>query len=104
MSHRKWMLATAMVLLTTIAASAQDAAPELKTDKDKLSYALGMNLGQNFRKQGLDVDPAMFAKAFAEAFNTGKTAMSDQDMQTVLTAAAQEFRKKQAAVQSEKAQ
>ena len=104
MSHRKWMLATAMVLLTTIAASAQDAAPELKTDKDKLSYALGMNLGQNFRKQGLDVDPAMFAKAFAEAFNTGKTAMSDQDMQTVLTAAAADIRKKQAAAQAEKAE
>jgi FKBP-type peptidyl-prolyl cis-trans isomerase FklB len=104
MSHRKWMLATAMALLTPIAALAQDAAPELKTDKDKLSYALGMNLGQNFRKQGLGVDAAVFAKAFAEAFNTGKTAMSDQDMQAVLTAAAADYRKKQAAVQAEKAE
>jgi len=104
MSHSKWMLATAMALLTTIAGVAQDAAPELKTDKDKLSYALGMNFGENFRKQGVDVDPAVFAKAFAEAFNTGKTAMSDEDMKTVLTAAAQDIRKKQAAVQAEKAE
>jgi len=102
MSHGKWMLATAMALLTTVAAVAQDAAPELKIDKDKFSYALGMNFGQSFRKQGLDVDPAVFAKAFAEAFDTGKTSMSDQDMQAVLTAAAQEIRKKQAAVQAEK--
>jgi FKBP-type peptidyl-prolyl cis-trans isomerase FklB len=102
MSHRKWMLATAMALLTTIAALAQDAAPELKTDKDKLSYALGMNLGENFRKQGLDVDPAILVKAFAEAFNTGKTAMSEEDMKTVLTAAAANIRKKQAAEQAEK--
>ncbi len=96
MSQRKWMLATAMAVVTTIAAVAQDTAPELKTDKDKFSYALGMNFGENLRKQGLDLDPAVFAKAFADAFNTGKTAMSDQDMQTVLTAAAQEIRKKQA--------
>src|ERR1700753_146973 len=104
MSHSKWMLATGMALLTTIAGVAQDAAPELKTDKDKLSYALGMNFGENFRKQGVDVDPTVFAKAFAEAFNTGKTAMSEEDMKTVLTAAAQDIRKKQAAVQAEKAE
>jgi FKBP-type peptidyl-prolyl cis-trans isomerase FklB len=90
------MLATAMGLLMTIVAVAQDTAPELKTDKDKFSYALGMSFGENLRKQGLDLDPAMFAKAFAEAFNTGKTAMSEQDMQTALKAAAQEIRKKQA--------
>jgi FKBP-type peptidyl-prolyl cis-trans isomerase FklB len=99
------MLATAMALLTAIPALAQDAAaPELKTDKDKFSYALGMNFGENFRKQGLDMDPAVFAKAFAEAFSTGKTAMTEEDMKTVLTAAAQEIRKKQAAVQAEKAE
>jgi FKBP-type peptidyl-prolyl cis-trans isomerase FklB len=102
MSHGKWILATAMALLTTTAALAQDAAPELKTDKDKFSYAVGMNIGETFRKQGLDVDPALFAKAFAEAFGTGKTAMSEEDMKTVLTAAAADIRKKQAAAQAEK--
>ena len=63
-----------------------------------------MNFGENFRKQGLDLDPAVFAKAFSDAFNTGKTAMSEEDMKAVLTAAAQEIRKKQAAAQAEKGQ
>ena len=101
MAHRKWILAGAIGLLASFAAAAQDA-PELKTDKDKFSYALGMNFGENFRKQGLVLDPAVFAKAFAESFNGGKTAMTNQEMQTLLTAAAQEFRKKQAAQQAEK--
>jgi len=104
MPHRKWMLATAMALLTSSLAVAQNSAPEPKTDKDKFSYALGMNFGESFRKQGLDLDTAVFAKAFAEAFSTGKTAMSEQDMQSLLKAAAQEIRKKQAAEQAEKAQ
>src|SRR5579862_6051254 len=102
MSHAKWMLAAAMALLTTVAAVAQDATTEPKTDKDKFSYALGMNFGENFRRQGLDLDPALFAKAFADAFSNGKTAMSDDDMKAVLTAASQEIRKKQAAAQAEK--
>jgi FKBP-type peptidyl-prolyl cis-trans isomerase FklB len=101
MTHRKWILAAAVALLASFAAAAQDA-PELKTDKDKFSYALGMNLGQNFHKQGLEVDTAVFAKAFAESFDGGKTAMTDQEMQSLLAAAAQQIRKKQAAQQAEK--
>ena len=37
-------------------------------------------------------------------FDTGKTAMSDEDMKTVLTAAAADIRKKQAAMQAEKSE
>jgi FKBP-type peptidyl-prolyl cis-trans isomerase FklB len=96
MFHRKWMLAAALALPTMIAAVAQDTAPELKTDKDKFSYALGMNVGENLRRQGLDLDTAIFAKAFADAFNNGKTAMSEQDSQAVLMAAAKEIQKKEA--------
>ena len=69
---------------------------ELKTDKEKFSYALGMNFGGGLRSQGLDLDPAMFARAFAEAFETGKTAMSGQEMEAVLTAAAQDLQSRQA--------
>ena len=39
MTHRKWILAAAIVLLLSLAAAAQDA-PEFKTDKDKFRYAL----------------------------------------------------------------
>lgn len=95
MAHRRLILAAAIVPLTSLVAAAQNA-PELKTDKDKFSYALGMNLGENLHKQGLDVDTTIFLKAFTESFNGDKTAMTDEQMGTVLMAAAQEIRKKQA--------
>jgi FKBP-type peptidyl-prolyl cis-trans isomerase FklB len=101
MAQLKWILAAAIVLLPSFAAAAQDA-PELKTDKDRFSYALGMSVGESFRKQGLELDPAVFAESFAQSFNGGKTAMTDQEMQTLLTAAAQEIRKKQTAQQAAK--
>jgi FKBP-type peptidyl-prolyl cis-trans isomerase FklB len=105
MLFRNWMFVSAIALVTTVGAVAQDAAapsPDAKTDKDKFSYALGMNFGENFRKQGLDVDPAIFAKAFVDAFSTGKTEMSEDDMRAVLMAAAQDIRKKQQAIEEEK--
>ncbi len=94
MAHQKWIFAAAIGLLASLAVAAQDA-PVPKSDKDKLSYALGMNIGESFRKQGLDLDSVVFAKAFAESFNGSGTAMTDQEMQGVLMAAAQEYRKKQ---------
>ncbi len=103
MPNCKWMLAAAMALVTT-AGVAQDTGTAPKADKDKFSYALGMNFGENFRKQGLEIDPAIFSKAFTDAFSTGNTTMSEDDMKAVLTVASQEIRKKQAAVQAEKAQ
>ena len=106
MLQRKLILAIGIGLLTTFAATAQDA-PDAKTappiDKDKFSYALGMNFGSNFKKQGLDLDPATFYKAFADAYGGGKTTMTEDEMKAVLTAAAQDFRKKQAALQATKA-
>src|SRR4051794_15697828 len=101
MAHRKWIVPAAIMLLASLAAAAQDA-PELKTEKDKFSYALGMNFGEKMRQQGLELDSAVFGKAFAESFTGSKTAMTEQEMQTLLTAAAADIRKKQAALQAEK--
>jgi FKBP-type peptidyl-prolyl cis-trans isomerase len=39
----------------------------LKTQKDKFSYALGMNLGDNLHKQSVDVDPAILLRGLKEA-------------------------------------
>ena len=38
-------------------------APALKTDKDKLSYALGMDFGTQFKARSMDIDVDVFARA-----------------------------------------
>ncbi len=51
-------------------------AQELKTEKDSLSYALGVLIGQNFKKQGLDdIDLAVFSKAMQAALAGAPTLM-----------------------------
>jgi len=94
----------------TIAASAQETSPgaaqdagTLKTDKEKTSYALGMQLGANFHKQGIELDSAIVAKGFADAYSGGKTEMTEEEAQAALRSAQEAFQKKQQALRAEKA-
>ncbi len=102
MPLQKWILAIGVAFLT-VAVAAQDAS-ELKTQKEKFSYALGMQMGAGFRKQVLDLDPAIFAKALADSFNGAKTLLTEDEMHAVLVNAQEEYKKKQAALREEKAQ
>jgi FKBP-type peptidyl-prolyl cis-trans isomerase FklB len=51
-----------------------------KTTKEKGSYALGMNIGKNFRQNNLEVDMEIFLKAFKDAMSGGKLLMTDEQM------------------------
>jgi len=98
--RRTLVLATALL---TLAAAAQDTA-QFKTPKEKLSYALGMEIGNGFRKQALELDPATVSQGFADAFSGSKTLLTEDEMRAVLTSAQEDYRKKQAVVRAEKAQ
>jgi FKBP-type peptidyl-prolyl cis-trans isomerase len=63
----------------------KDAAnAALPTQKDKVSYAIGMQVGSNLARQGVDVDPAVFIKGLNDAI-AGKLIMTDDEARAVLT-------------------
>lgn len=62
-------------------ATAKPAAPPLVTPKDKLSYALGMNLGAGLNKQSIEVDPNILIRGFKDGFAGGKTQLTEQEAQ-----------------------
>ena len=75
---------------------AKPAAPlTLKTQKEKASYALGMNFGTGLRKQSIDVDPAILARGLRDSFANGKTLLTEDEARAVLTQLQSEVRKKQ---------
>lgn len=83
---------------TTAPKSAQPMT--LKTQKDKVSYAIGMNIGQSMKKDSLDIDPNIVARGLKDATTGAKPLMTDEEVKTVMT----EFRtemmnKKQAEAQ-----
>lgn len=80
------------------AAAAKTAAPfTLKTQKDKASYAIGMNIGRNLKKDSVDVDPAVMLRGLKDALAGGKLLMTDEEAKTALTVLQTEVRAKEEA-------
>jgi FKBP-type peptidyl-prolyl cis-trans isomerase len=67
----------------------------LKTQKEKASYAMGMNFGTGLRKQSVDIDPAILARGLRDAFSNGKTLLTEDEARAVLTQLQNDLRKKQ---------
>src|SRR6266851_8487498 len=76
-------------------APAKAAPLTLKTQKEKASYALGMNFGTGLRKQSIDVDPAILARGLRDSFSNGKTLLTEDEARAVLTQLQGDVRKKQ---------
>ena len=74
------------------ATAAKTAAPlALTTQKDKFSYALGMKMGANLRKQSVPVSSAIFARGLRDGLAGGKTALTDEEAQAAITAVQKEM-------------
>jgi len=67
----------------------------LTTQKDKLSYAIGMNVAKGLQRQSVEVDPAIVAQGLKDTLAGGKTLLTDQEAQTVMTELQADMRKKQ---------
>jgi FKBP-type peptidyl-prolyl cis-trans isomerase FklB len=76
-------------------AAKSSTAPALTTQKDKFSYALGMNLGTSLRKQSVPVDPAILARGLRDSLAGGKTALTEDQARATLMEVQTEMRKKQ---------
>jgi FKBP-type peptidyl-prolyl cis-trans isomerase FklB len=84
---------------STGAAAQHHPAPAplvLKTDKDKQSYAIGMNIGKSIHRDGVDVDPNILLRGMKDALAGGKTALSDDEAKSVMTNLQANMRKEQA--------
>jgi FKBP-type peptidyl-prolyl cis-trans isomerase FklB len=77
------MVAGVMMLLPALA-GAQDATA-LKTEQQKLSYAMGMDLGGQLRAQSVDIDPALFAEGLKAALAGGQTWLTDAEAKAAIS-------------------
>jgi FKBP-type peptidyl-prolyl cis-trans isomerase FklB len=67
----------------------------LATQRDKVSYAIGMNIGTNLHRQSVDVDPKLLQQGLQDALSGGKTLLSEDEARATLTEFQTEVRKKQ---------
>jgi FKBP-type peptidyl-prolyl cis-trans isomerase FklB len=75
------------------------AAPNaaLPTQKDKVSYAIGMNIGKGLHRESIDVDPNIIMQGLKDALAGGKLLMTDEEAQTTMTELQGQVREREAA-------
>ncbi|MBE0596607.1 MAG: FKBP-type peptidyl-prolyl cis-trans isomerase [Desulfuromonadales bacterium] len=72
---------------------------ELKDLKDKVSYAIGLNIGRDFKQQEIDIDPDLLAQGIRDAVAGVPPQLTDEQVQETITA----FQKEMIATQEKKA-
>ena len=81
----KRRIAMAMCVAVALSGAAFAAdTPELKTDKEKISYSIGMEIGGNLKRGSVEVDPDLLAKGLKDSYGGGKTILTeDQARQAI---------------------
>lgn len=89
-------------LMTIALCTALAAAPafgaektELKTQKQKLSYALGMNMGTSLKMNAIEVDIDTLLKGVKDTLTNGKMLMTDDEAKNTIMALQKDLQSKQ---------
>lgn len=75
--------------------AADTKSPELKDQKDKVSYSIGMDIGRNIKRQNLELNVEALSAGIRDAIGGGKTALTDEESREVMNAYRTEMQAKQ---------
>jgi FKBP-type peptidyl-prolyl cis-trans isomerase len=79
----------------TATAAAKPKPLVLATEKDKQSYAIGLNVGKSLHRDAIDVDPKIVLQGLQDAMADGKVLLTDDQIKTVMTDLQNQVRQKQ---------
>jgi FKBP-type peptidyl-prolyl cis-trans isomerase len=90
------IIITAAAFSLATLALAEDKPPQLKELKDRASYAIGLNVGFNMKRQNVDVNQDAFVAGFKDALTPGKTpALNEQQIRETMMAFEKDMQQKQ---------
>lgn len=90
----------ALPIAALIWGSSFAADSSLNTDKKKSSYAIGVQIGQDFKRGGLDLDIDVLAAGIKDMIEGKASKLNPQEMQAALNMLRQQQMKKQAELAS----
>lgn len=74
-----WVLSLGLALLACQSNTQQTA--ELKTQKDSISYVIGMDIGRNMQARFIEVNAEALARGINDILDSNKTAISEEQAQ-----------------------
>lgn len=78
-----------------------EEASELKSDTDRMSYTIGIDIGRKLKKQPLDLKPEFIARGIQDALTDGTLLMNDEEIDASMKAIQKELAQKQMALMKE---
>jgi len=91
----QWIAVLSILVLVSQVEGKEDVV--LKSQKDKISYVIGMDIGSNFKKQSIAIDPDILMRGIKDGLSGGKSLLTEQEVRDVTTA----FQKEMVAKQEE---
>jgi FKBP-type peptidyl-prolyl cis-trans isomerase FklB len=91
----------AMVCLSAAAPLFADGTNQFTDEKSRVSYAVGIMTGHQWKQQMLDIDPDIYAKAIKDVLAGNPEQMTEAEVKDTLTVFQKEFRAKQQARMAE---
>ena len=84
-----------VTFLFVISCSENIETKKIETEREKVSYSVGLNLATNIQQQGLDsVDAYAIAKAFNDVFSENELTISQEEANTILQEFSQKLQKR----------
>ncbi len=80
----KISLAWLTVTLVSFCAGAEEAASVLEDENARLNYGVGYQVGGDFRRQGIDLDPEIMIEGVEDALNGNAPRMTPAEMRKTL--------------------
>ncbi len=85
MKVRSVTLLVVGLLFSAVSLYAAEEAP-LKTPKDKLSYIIGVQIGNDLKSQSVDVDPAIVNRGLQDSMAGKSLLIGDQEAKEIIGA------------------
>jgi len=91
-----------LIAVTLLASTAFAQQPtELKDEKEKVSYSIGLDIGNTFKKQNMDINPDILMSGLQDALKGNKPLLTDEQVKETMTAYSKTMMEKQAAQSKE---
>ena len=90
----KWIIVLFGGVLLVSQLNAQQTLT-LKSQKEKISYITGLDIGRNLKSQSADIDPEILARGIKDGFSGGKALLTEQEVRETVTVFQKEMIAKQ---------
>ncbi len=93
--NKRPLISICALFICSLAVSASAAELDLTNKEQRQSYAIGINFGENLKRQGIEIEPESFLVGVKDVLTGAKKKLTEAELTQVINELSQELRAKQ---------